>query len=452
MFYNDPQYEIISEELIPSDTDSEEDKRLPEFWDIKGDNTNTLTMCPDCKVPLNKKNKDYKTIYEYNQTANRIERVTISSQRYRCRKCGKTKHAELSVKDITRTTEFNKKICELMLKDGFSSTKLAKRYKRSPKLISDITHEYTRDMMLTFTPPEGCKTLYLCPFMYQSKKRYYLGGVLDDKAYLLAFFGHVNAMDEIIRYFGYQINYERASAGPVIVTEIDANLIAVLTTALTDPVITFIPSLLRQMVLEHGEDHGDEFSVQYEKASRVEDLVKRLFGPVPPNTRRETKINEWRKAAEDRDEMQRLLGELIKRMRDYRKECAISYRYIDTEALFSDIDKDIQLYLSKNLSFDVLTARLMHKAYGEYATSEHAADMFKIDDNYDPFTETYYREPLIPISIKDIKPPVQKEVSSSLLGDIFGFFPSDADVPESFKGLDGGLPFGPNPYMEDETE
>lgn len=437
MFYNDPSYEMLSEKRIPSEgvPVSNPEKPLPEFWEIECRNIHILTECPDCHVPLSKKQTDAKTIYAFNQETNRIEKVTVFSQRYRCRKCKKTMHSELNIGNITRTRDFDEKICSLMLRDGYSSSVLAKQYHRSPKLISDITHSYTRDMMLTFTPPEGCKTLYLCPFMYQRKKRYYLGGVLNDKAYLLAFFGHVDAINELTRYFSFHENFVRASAGPDIVTDFDIYLISILKSILTDPVITFIPRLLEERLDEFAKDNGAALRTQYDKARAV-NLLKSIL--LKKGTAKGLK--KWRQMVECDPDIWRPLADLVSRMKDYETECLNSRNHYDTAALFADIDFEIQSCLSKNFSFDVLTARLMHQAYGEFATSEYAVDLFKTEENYDIETNTCYREPLVPIPIGDIKSPAPPEMPSRLFWDTFGVLPNVSAGPEDF---DGKLPFDP---------
>lgn len=436
----------------------------PACYAIEVKNLQECPVCKYCGERTKKRDIGTKSVYDYNPKKERIERITITSQRYRCVKCKKTMTAPTDVDEITRTEEFERIIAYLAIKNNYSSEALSVKYGPSPRTISVIIHQYVSDMLLSFTPPEKCDALYLYPFMYQRKQRYYLAGTrteTDKKngkenviPLLICFFGHMDAPAELESYLTHQKNFVILNAESVILTDMNADIIMILKQNLDKPTVVIPLSLLKRTIDSFAADDGTLSSEDYRETVDMVRMLKRIVSD--PKDAKMKNLKAWRDKVKKNSRIEPTLAKLVSLTTDYESEFLSSCHYCDNRNLFSEIEKKIRDFNSKNLSFDIMTAHMMFEEYGEYAITK-ATDVFQIDENYDPVLKTFYREGIHIEPLDKSKPVPKRNFDRNDTDGCFDILwmtlsPSKHSdeihlEPPSLK-IDGRLPFGP-PEDED---
>ena len=200
MFYDDQNYKIINEYADPEQHGI---IHLSIYCDDE------LDVCPFCGTRLKKKGteKRKRKILEYNESKKRVEIIKLESQRYVCKnkECGHSFTSGNNFQRISHTKAFDRYL-SIMVVTGDSSnlTGCGKQYGLSHTTTSEIVCRYLKGLHLHFSPPSPRPFLYLCPFQYQAKERYYLGFMdCDGNHKLITFFGYEDARKEVISYFRF---------------------------------------------------------------------------------------------------------------------------------------------------------------------------------------------------------------------------------------------------------
>ena len=456
MFYEHASYEVISEKKTPEKPelmkkDPKFYKNSPEFWDIECKNSTECDHCPHCGQSIKKRAIGYRTVYEYNEQKNRIERVRIASQRYRCKVCLKTFTAETTVDDITYTKDFEKCISLLMIVQEYSSTLLGAKYERSYKFISEIVHHYTSRMLLGFTPPHDCEALCLFPFVYQRKQRYFLASYTSEAMWkFICFFGHIDAIQEIRNYFSYPVNKKLTLSKPVLLIDYDEDLIRLLEDVLGNPKLAFIRELMENRLahLKIAANVDDANA----KATSINKLITIIFGEKHYKRRDNslkykngsTTLRSWKSETRKHDLLSKCFADLIDKLNEYDKYLIRSKQYDDITAHLKEIMNVIENYNKVNLSYDVLSARIISQTYGNYGIDTEYIDMFMLPDNYDEASGTYYRQPLerIPLVKEEEKKDYDDEAKAQLEG-ILSLIEEEKAKAYCLFDEDNPPPFGP---------
>lgn len=459
MFYNHKSYQVISEKKMPDNLELQKNEpefyeKSPEFWEIECQNLNTYDHCPHCKKKtVTKKGSSHKFVYEYNERKKRIEKVGVSSQRYRCTTCKKTFNAESTVDDITYTKDFERSIASLMLVEQFSSTLLGEKYERSHKFISNIVHRYTSNMLLGFTPPQECEALCLYPFMYQRKQRYFLAHyTIEKKWQFTCFFGHIDAMKEIRNYFSFQVNSELTISKPVLLTDYDEDLIRLLTDVLGEPKLAFIRELMESRLepLKYAISVDDE----NEKATSIIKFIDIVFGTrgkirkdLQLSIEKKTKtLNSWKAEVKKSSLLSKSFAELLDKLKKYEEYVLRSKQYDEFIVELKELREQIEDFNGSNVSFDIMTATMMSWSYKNYAFNIDCVDMFMTPDNYDEVSETYYRQPLeeIPVAKIEEKHDHDSDEATAQLEGILSLIEEEKKAKLYYTFEDGDdPPFGP---------
>lgn len=359
-------------------------------------NNQVCKECPYCHSSVKKRDWGHRKIYDYDKYSKKVRIIDLKSQYYRClnQDCGHSFTPETEELNGSRTKEFDEFISMRLIKDEqniFNFSNIGLPYGLKKTVISDIVHSYIKDMNLFYFPPVSYDTLYLCPFSYQTKERFYLAALNEngDKTFL-AFFGYEDTMNELKNYLSMYKDYILARQSSLILTDLNLPLIQMLKEELPSIPIAIIPDKLAARLEAFRMDHKDG---AYNAVCRLIDDLKRIVKQDPLSIGEQMDI-WWNSICKKETQLVRdHLLSLHNILMECEDECIRSYMYRNVD--FSSFDDQIQDYNRIRTSFHVMSARIMYLDKKDYIFSGRKNDPGQYG-SYDEKNNVLYR-PAIPV-------------------------------------------------------
>lgn len=375
----DKEFDLLSEE---------QSKEYPELYFITAHNRNTATKCPYCgSEHLSKKDSGKKDIFDYDLSRERVNSIRVFSQRYRCEApdCGRTFTAEHGLGSLLHTRAFDRHVALKLIKDtSLSNSSLSERYHISRPIIGDCVHAFVTDLNLYYLPSLSSTLLYLRPFLYQKKKRYYLAGIdCTGKRTMLAFFGYDDADEELRNYLAFLKRYLEETGKTSIMTDMSLELIESIKSLLCNAEISIIPQLLDKRLDSFKVDYGDgSYGAKCNALHKLSALLHSDNCSIE-------KLNDWWDGVCQNQDVRSALEPLWNIMTKCQKEL---FRKQDLEtAYFTSIDETISTCNKNKTPFDIMAARFMYKSYGECIFEEQGIFDINGISNYDAENNIVYR-------------------------------------------------------------
>lgn len=366
-----------------------------------------LKECPYCNSPATTREGGKRKIYDYNKYTEKVKIITYKSKYHRClsTECGRSFSKEIPDLHGSRTPEFDDFIALRLLSDKddiYSISNIGLPYGLKKDVISEIIHEYVMNLNLYHFPPLSCDILYLCPFNYQKKQRYFLAGINENnESTLLAFFGHEDADSELIQYIAFHKEYIKAKNTSLILTDFNLKLIRMLKKELENIPISIIYSQLKVRIDAYKKDYAD--GTYEDICAALKKLLNILAYKLSAKDKNfankqgtcEEQLKKWWNdvCLIENTAVRKHLEPLYDALMECRKECLSSYFYQDID--MSPIMDEIKRYNRKKMAFDVMVARLMYYDKHDYILPNNDTCGFFDDKN-----NVLYR-PAIPVEPKN---------------------------------------------------
>ena len=342
------------------------------------------TNCPICGFPMKKDGKRTRTIIDYNKEKERFEKITLFSQRYICKNpdCRHILLSGIPLGKSAHTEAFDQQFAYRIFSWGFDTfTQSEKIFGLSRTILSNITYRCLKDLHLHFRPPQFLEVLYLCPFTYQSIKRYYLGAV--DKCgnhILLEFFGYKNSKEEALRYFQFLWG-ERDDiySQTCLLVDTDCEFIYDLYTCFYNLYVLYIPDLLDKKIDSYMKDTKDlSLNTSALFITRLKNMLK-ASDPKKDFFERSRDLKRWWK--EGPENTKRQMEELWNTLGQGAPEIFMSYMYQCLK--FAAVDQRISVHRLNNTPFEIMVARMMYASHDEYIFTEEEEDILDEEDAED---------------------------------------------------------------------